>query len=483
MTDSYRISRGLTTMTDSYKLGHWGQYPRNTRAVYSYMESRPGAEFDFTCFYGLQALLKKNFLGQIVTRDCIEWGVKLAEQHFGNSRFFNREGWEYILNEHGGRLPLKIKAVPEGTCVPTNNVMMTVENTDPNCFWLTNYVESLLTHIWYPSTVATLSRQVKMLLWQDLVKSCDDPAAVIPFMLHDFGYRSATCDEAARIGGSGHLVNFVGTDTVVAMEDAIDYYGASLEGLAFSVPATEHSIMTAGGPKGEPEIVGRLLDEYPSGILSLVGDSFDIYNFVDNIIGKQYKEKIRSRKKNAFGVRKVVTRPDSSTETHPTPEGQMLWIANAHWRNFDRGTTNGKGYRVFEDCIGALWGDGIRLEGVRRISKMAIYNGFSAENFVYGMGGGLLQCVNRDNQRFAFKCSAQNQDGKWLDIYKDPLDKSKASKRGRMKLVREENGEFRTLTGQTCLDDNREDVLECVFQNGELLIHHNFSEIRERAAI
>tara|TARA_Y100000034_G_scaffold122497_1_gene168015 strand:- start:2649 stop:4061 length:1413 start_codon:yes stop_codon:yes gene_type:complete len=470
-------------MSDSYKLNHWNQYRPGTSRVYSYFESRPGAEFDFTCFYGLQLLLKEHFIGKVVTREDIEWGAQLARHHFGTDRLFNREGWEYILGEHGGRLPLRIRAVPEGTCVPTNHVLMTVENTDDKCFWLTNYVESLLTHVWYPATVATLSRQVKIDLWADLIKSCDNPEAVIPFMLHDFGYRGVTGDQAARRGGSGHIVNFLGTDTVPGMEEAFDFYSASLDGLAYSVPATEHSVMTAGGPDGEPEIVGRLLEEYPSGILSLVGDSFDIYNFVDNIIGKQFKEQVRARKANAFGVRKTVTRPDSSTDRHPEPEDQMLWIAETHWRNFDRGTTNNKGYRVFEDCIGALWGDGIDRGGINRISKAAIAGGFSAENFVYGMGGGLLQKINRDTQRFAFKCSAQNQSGEWVDIYKDPLDKTKASKRGRMKLVRDDDGGFHTLTGQDAIDDNRDDVLTDVFLNGELKVDHTFSEIRERAAV
>src|SRR4051812_25592879 len=255
--------------TDSYKLNHWNQYPKNTETVYSYLESRNGAQFPYTVFFGLQAILKQYLEGAVVTIGDVQAARELARAHFGNEALFNRDGWVHIVRDHGGKLPLRIKAVPEGTPVPTGNVLMTVENTCPECFWLTNAVESLLTHVWYPSTVATLSRTVKQTIDRYLDRTAETRDA-LPFMLHDFGYRGASSHESAAIGGLAHLVNFVGTDTLPAMLLGIDTYEAELETLAFSVPATEHSVMTAEGRDGEMEIVDRLLNEYPTGILSVV---------------------------------------------------------------------------------------------------------------------------------------------------------------------------------------------------------------------
>lgn len=296
----------IIAKTDSYKLIHWMMYPEKTEYVYSYFESRKGAEFPYTVFFGLQYLIKRYLLGSVVKQSDVEVMAKLAKAHFGTDKYFNRAGWEYIINKHGGKLPIRIKAVPEGMPVPVSNVLMTVENTDPNCAWLTNALESLLTHVWYPSTVATLSRVCKDMFKDYLNKTSDNPNGV-QFMLHDFGYRGVSSDESADIGGLAHLINFMGTDTIPAMLAAVEWYNAnpSLQGLAYSVPATEHSVMTALGPTGEEKMVGKLLDIFPTGIFSGVGDSYDIYNFVDNIVGRVYKDRILARD----GV--FVVRPDS----------------------------------------------------------------------------------------------------------------------------------------------------------------------------
>lgn len=253
------IQDNLILQTDSYKLGHWRQYPKDTESVYSYFESRNGATYPYTLFFGLRYILGK-MSGPVVTRQKIEEAAVLSEHHFGNPDLFNRAGWEHILNEHGGYLPLRIKAVAEGTKVPTGNVMMTVENTDPECFWLTNAVESMLTHLWYPSTVATRSSHTLEMIGEFLRETGGDQAG-LPFMLHDFGYRGVTSDEAAAIGGAAHLLCSNGTDTLPGMLFAVNEYGADLETVGFSVPATEHSVMTARGREGELDVVEQLLDE------------------------------------------------------------------------------------------------------------------------------------------------------------------------------------------------------------------------------
>lgn len=464
------MNKNICLTTDSYKLNHWNQYPAGTEKVYSYFECRKGAKFAETPFFGLQYIIKNHLEGVVVTREKIENAAKLCKAHFGDEKYFNREGWEYILNSHGGKLPVVIKAVEEGTVVPINNVLMTIENTDNKCFWLTNFLETILSQVWYPITVASLSREVKVNIKEYLDLTSD--GGLLNFGLHDFGFRGASSWESAGIGGAAHLINFLGTDTVVAMEVAVNYYNADLNGLAFSVAATEHSVMTALGKNGEEQVVENLLNEYPTGILSVVSDSYDIYNFVSNIVGTKFKDRILARD----GV--FVVRPDSITPTHPTPEEEMVWIMENLWANIG-GTINSKGYKVIDPSVRVLWGDGIDLEGIKKILYAVTKAGFATENIAcFGMGGGLLQKVNRDTQRCAFKCSAQYRDGQWYDIQKNPKDVSKASKKGKLKLIKVD-GEFETV-GE---NDPGEDYLKVVFYNGVLVNEVDFATVRKNAAL
>jgi nicotinamide phosphoribosyltransferase len=264
----------------------------------------------------------------------------------------------------------------------------------------------------------------------------------------------------------------MGTDTVVAMEVAVNYYNANLDNLAFSVAATEHSVMTALGKNGEEQVVENLLNEYPTGILSVVSDSYDIYNFVSNIVGTKFKDRILARD----GV--FVVRPDSITPTHPTPEEEMVWIMENLWANIG-GTINSKGYKVINPKVRVLWGDGIDIEGIKKILYSITKAGFATENMAcFGMGGGLLQKVNRDTQRCAFKCSAQYRDGRWYDIQKNPKDVSKASKKGKLKLIKVD-GEFETV-GE---NDPGEDYLKVVFINGVLVKEIDFDTVRKNATL
>ena len=464
------MNKNICLTTDSYKLNHWNQYPAGTEKVYSYFECRKGAKFAETPFFGLQYIIKNHLEGVVVTREKIENAAKLCKAHFGSEKYFNREGWEYILNSHGGKLPVVIKAVEEGTVVPINNVLMTIENTDNKCFWLTNFLETILSQVWYPITVASLSREVKVNIKEYLDLTSD--GGLLNFGLHDFGFRGASSWESAGIGGAAHLINFLGTDTVVAMEVAVNYYNADLNGLAFSVAATEHSVMTALGKNGEEKVVENLLNEYPTGILSVVSDSYDIYNFVSNIVGTKFKDRILARD----GV--FVVRPDSITPNHPTPEAEMVWIMHNLWDNFG-GTVNSKGYCVINPKVRVLWGDGIDIEGIKKILYSITKAGFATENMAcFGMGGGLLQKVNRDTQRCAFKCSAQYRDGQWYDIQKNPKDVSKASKKGKLKLIKVD-GEFETV-GE---NDSGEDYLKVVFYNGVLVNEVDFATVRKNAAL
>lgn len=464
-------TKNIILATDSYKLNHWNQYPNDTEGVYSYFESRPGAEWPYTVFFGLQYILKEFLVGSVVSWNDISEAAEIAHAHFGDNGYFNYQGWSRIIENHGGRLPLRIKAVAEGTKVPVDNVMMTVENTDPACFWLTNAVESLLTHVWYPSTVATLSHETQEVFKVFLDQTADSNEGSV-FMHHDFGYRGASSHETAGIGGCAHIVSSKGTDTLPALLFAKRYYDADYATLAFSVAATEHSIMTSMGERGEFFIVQNLLKEYPRGILSVVADSYDIYRFVETIASDQFREQIKHRDGT------FVVRPDSVTKEHPRPHELVVWIVQKLWDRFG-GTVNSKNFRVLDPHVRVLWGDGIDLKGCEDILMALAGHGFSAENMVFGMGGGLLQKVNRDTQRFAFKASAIKRAGEWHPIHKKTLNKS--SKAGRLMLVKKIGGEFTTVQEDGGMSP-RADLLETVFENGELVKEYTFDEVRANAS-
>lgn len=454
-----------TIITDSYKLVHWPMYPAKTEYVYSYFESRNGAHFNETVFFGLQYIIKE-YLSRRVTQKDIEEGEALVEAHLGDRSYYNRAMWQHIVDNHGGRLPLEIRAVAEGSVIPVSNVLMTVVNTDPKCAALTNHFETLLTHVWGPSTVATLSWNVRKVIKGYLDRTCDNKDSyLLDFRLHDFGFRGVNQFEAAGIAGAGHLVNSMGTDTIAAMQFARQYYNSGLNGLAYSVPATEHSIMTSMGEEGEKELFGNLLDRFPTGILSVVIDSYDYGRFISEY-AEYYKEKILARQG------KVVFRPDS---------GDPIQVSLDVLKRLEKvfgSTVNNKGYKVLPPQVGMLWGDGIEAGGIERILWNFEMNGWSAENIVFGMGGGLLQKINRDTQRFAFKSSAQCVDGQWKDVFKNPLDKSKASKRGRLALIKDETG-YKTITRGD--EEVLGDLLKTVFLNGVLIRDQSLSDIRERA--
>ncbi|HEY6162703.1 MAG TPA: nicotinamide phosphoribosyltransferase domain-containing protein, partial [Bacteroidia bacterium] len=204
------IHNNIMLLTDSYKLSHYKQYPQGTSQIYSYFESR-GGKFNEVVFFGLQYLLKSYLKGAVVTPEKVEEAEALYAKHFGSPSLFYKKGWEYILKKHGGKLPVRIKAVAEGTPVSVSNVMMTVENTDPKCFWLTNFLETLLVQVWYPCSVATQSREIKKVLLKYLEQTGD--TSLVDFKLHDFGFRGVSSVESASIGGAAHLMNFMGTDT------------------------------------------------------------------------------------------------------------------------------------------------------------------------------------------------------------------------------------------------------------------------------
>jgi nicotinamide phosphoribosyltransferase len=459
-----RTHDNIILMTDSYKLSHAQQYPEGTNTVYSYFESRHGAQYPFTLFFGLQYLIKRYLEGTVVTQEKLAQAENLVRMHMGNvPDTFNKEGWQYIIDKHNGKLPVRIRAVPEGTKVDTSNVLLTIENTDPKCYWLPNYLETLLSQIWYPSTVATLSRICRETIMHGL--EITGTPELIDFKLHDFGFRGVSSVESAGIGGLAHLVNFKGTDTLAALGCGIEYYDSGVCG--FSIPASEHSTITSWGEENEVDAFRNMLQKYPTGLVACVSDSFDINRACTELWGSQLKDEVLKRD----GI--LVVRPDSG-EIVP----MVLNVLQRLWDTFG-GTTNAKGYRVLDKHVRVIQGDGCTEDTIHQVITAMIADKWSVDNIAFGMGGGLLQRVNRDTQRFAFKCSAANVKGEWRDVYKRPAsDPSKNSKRGRLKLQPDFHG-FVTVPEST----PGIDILRTVFLNGELLENDTLDTIRKRANV
>lgn len=457
--------KNIILNADSYKYSQFNQYPEGTEYIYSYVESR-GGKYDETVFFGLQAFIKE-YLIDPVTMDMIDEAEAIITAH---GEPFNREGWEYIVREHNGILPIEIKAVPEGTVVPTRNILASIINTDPKCYWLTSFLETaLLRAIWYPTTVATNSREIKKVIL-DALERTGDPTT-IDFKLHDFGARGVSSLESAGIGGAAHLVNFQGTDTVEALLFARRYYNADMAG--FSVPAMEHSTVTSWGREREVDSYRNMVKKNgkPGGIVSAVSDSYDIFNAC-KLWGTELKQDILDSGAT------LVVRPDSG---HPAAVVlRCLQILDEYFGS----TINDKGFKVLNN-VRVLQGDGINIESVGEILDTIIAKGFSADNLVFGQGGALLQIVNRDDQKFAMKASAALVNGEWVDVFKDPItDKGKQSKKGLLKLIRNtQTNQYGTWNRHDQYFDIAKDVLVPVFNNGVLLNTITFDEVRKNAQI
>lgn len=460
-------------LADAYKYSHYKLYVPGTTKIYSYLESR-GGQFDNTVFYGLQYFLKEYLESQAFTKENVDEAEEILNGVFGRKGVFKRANFDHVLNKHGGKLPVKIKAVPEGTVVPVKNALLTIENTDPECFWVTNFLETLLMQVWYPSTVATLSREIKKTVKKYFDLTSDAPATVIDFVLNDFGFRGVSSVESAALGGSAHLINFMGSDTVYASAFAKKYYNAQ-KVYGMSVPATEHSIMTLLGAEGERKVFDHVLNAYPGGTLSCVSDSYNIFNAVENLWGTEFREKILQRNGT------LVIRPDSGD-----PVKTLLKVFELLFSKFGF-TVNSKGYKVLPPQVRVIQGDGVDYDSIGNIYEALTMQKIAAENLVLGMGGALLQKVNRDTQKYALKCSYAEVNGSAIDVRKSPIEMDetgtivksfKTSKAGKLKLIE-------TVEGMKTVRDDIAgiDLLQTVFENGEITRSDTFETIRERAKL
>ena len=455
----------IITDVDSYKVGMFLQYPPKTEYVSSYIESRGSddPDYDESVFFGIQYWIKE-YLMKPVTIEDLDEAKEVFELH---GEPFPYDGWKYIIDEYDGFLPLTIEAVQEGSILPLSNVLAQVVNTDPKCYWLTTWVEtSLLRTIWYATTVATNSRTIK----KELKKFYDKSGSVqgLDFKLHDFGSRGVSSKESAGIGGLAHLVNFMGTDTIESVMFGRKYYNIDMAG--FSIPASEHSTITTWGKDNENKAFENMLNQftdYP--IIACVSDSYNIYNAVDEMWGKEFKDRILN------GNQTLVIRPDSGN-----PLTVPIIVIEKLMDKFGY-SMNNKGYRTLPDNIRVIQGDGITKNSIKDILTNMDAHKLSLDNLAFGMGSGMLQQVNRDTLKFAMKASAICIDGKWSDVWKDPIEGGKQSKRGILGLYHNENTEWQTERKIEFSDPFN--GLKLVYINGISYLNDNFESIRNRARI
>lgn len=463
------MNENIILLADSYKYSHFCQYPDNVKGVYSYIEARGTDYPDMkkTLFFGLQAFILE-YLTKPISRSDIDEAEEIITAH---GLPFNRSGWEYILYEYDGILPLIIKALPEGSAVPHKTVMVTIENTDSNVPWLTSFIETaLLRAVWYPTTVATISRYTKEMLL-DYAKKCGTDPSEVDFKLHDFGSRGVSSEESAMLGGMAHLVNFKGTDTVSALIGARRYYKAKMPG--FSIPAAEHSTITSWGRNREKDAFSNMIDRFggPGKMFAAPIDSYSTRNAVD-CIGAELLTKIE----NSHST--FVLRPDSGdpTEVPIAVIERLFSLVGEKW--------NDKNFSVLPSGFRVIQGDGINYKSIKKILYNMENAGIALDNIAFGMGGALLQKVDRDTFRFAMKTSSvtvQETGGKsvYRDVFKAPdTDVDKMSKRGRFMVVPHEDS---LITKPESLDLYDEDQLRIVYKDGYILNKTTFDEIRSLA--
>lgn len=482
---------------DFYKADHRRQYPVGTEYVYANFTPRSSRlakmlpDFDDKIvFFGLQGFIKhflietwnEGFFNQPKAKV-----VAAYQRRMDNALGEGAVPVEHIEALHDlGYLPLKIKALPEGSRVNIKVPVLTIINTDPNFFWLTNYIETVLSaELWKSCTTASIAYEYKRLLTQYAEKT-GAPLDFVPVQGHDFSSRGMSGIYDAAQSGVGHLTSFIGTDSVASIDYAEEYYNATgIVGV--SVPATEHSVMCMGSEESEIETFRRLICElYPAGVVSIVSDTWDFWRVITEF-SVALKAEILKRQPNALGLAKVVFRPDSgdpvkiicgdpeAERDSPAYKGAVQCL----WEIFG-GTETAQGYKVLNERVGLIYGDSITLERAQNILKGLQAKGFASNNLVFGIGSYTYNYLTRDSFGFAVKATWGQVNGVGRELFKDPVTDSgvKKSAKGLLRVEQTENG-FELFDQQNFEQENM-GALQTVFENGQLLRECSLDQIRER---
>ena len=471
--------------TDFYKTDHRRQYPKGTQLVYSNLTARgsrlPG--IDRVVVFGIQYFLMDYLVRRFSEgffkkpkAEVIRWYQRRMDTSLGKGAITT----EHLEALHDlGYLPVRIKALPEGTLCPMRIPFMTIVNTLPEFFWVTNFLETIMCNvIWHPMTSATIAREYRKLL-DKFAKETSDIPEFVQWQGHDFAMRGHSSFESSLESGAAHLLSFTGTDTIPAIDWLEHFYGADADNelIGGSVPATEHSVMCLGGEESELETYRRLLTEvYPKGIISIVSDTWDYFQVLDTII-RELKGVIMGRDG------KLVIRPDSGDPvkivcgdpmaTDPLEKKGTIQLL---WEIFG-GKVNAKGFKQLDPHVGVIYGDGITLERCQGICEGLKKNGFASTNIVFGIGSYTYQHVTRDTFGFAMKATYGRINGVPIEIYKKPKTDNgvKNSAKGLLRV----NADL-SLTEQVSEDEEAKGLLETVFLDGKVTKVQTLQEIRKR---
>ena len=474
-------------LTDYYKVGHTFQYPENTTLVYSNLTPRKSRlkETDHMVFFGLQYFIKEYLLSYFNENFFNRPKESVMEEYkrrIRTSLGSDLPSYEHIEKLHDlGYLPLEIKALPEGSLVPMRVPCLTIVNTKPEFYWLTNFLESILSaEIWQPCTSATIAFQYRKLL-DRYAEETGVPSEFVQWQGHDFSFRGMSSLESAITSGMGHLLSFTGTDTIPAIDALEQYYSADAdkELIGGSVPATEHSVMCSGSKDGELETFKRLITEvYPSGIISIVSDTWDLWK-----VCTEYLTELKDIVMERNG--KVVIRPDSGdpvkvicgdkngkTTTEKKGVVELLW-------DIFGGTITEKGFKLLDPHIGAIYGDSINLDRAEAICEGLKQKGFASQ-VVFGIGSFTYQYNTRDTFGLAMKATYVEVNGEGRAIFKDPVtdDGTKKSAIGLLQ-VKYEDGEF-ILNDNVSKKEEKQGELKTVFKDGKILKEFTLNDIRKR---
>ncbi|MDR6572252.1 nicotinamide phosphoribosyltransferase [Curtobacterium sp. 320] len=478
---------------DGYKHSHRQVYPAGTTRILINWTNRSNAhmpESTHAVVFGLQAFIQRSLVeawAPFFAADEDEV-ADLFEQALQGYFGPNHIGTDHVRALHRlGYLPLEIRALPEGTLAPIGVATLTVENTVDEFFWLPNYIETALSaSIWHPSTVATKALEYRDLMEDWAARTGADPAS-IDFAAHDFSFRGQSSIESAAAGGAGHLLSFLGTDSMPSLDFIDRYYPGDNGWVAASVPATEHSVMCVRGAEGELATFEQILDVYPTGIVSAVSDGFDLFKVITETL-PQLKDRITGRDG------KLVIRPDSGDPVdivtgtvHGVDTAALTDPARSHEEKgvvelldeiFGH-TVNDQGFKVLDQHIGVIYGDSITLDRARRIYERLAAKGYASDNIVLGIGSYTYQYMTRDNLGSAVKATWALVDGEPVDIQKDPKTGSgKKSAKGRIALHRDATGEIRQ-TDQATAEDEATSLLQPVWVDGRFRVLQSFADVRE----
>jgi len=483
------------TAIDFYKADHRSQYPSGTTEVYSNFTPRSNrlakvitaGNDNKVVMFGLQYFIKQ-FLQEVWTEQFFnkdkEKVIRAYKRRMDYSLGADAVSVDHIEALYDlGYLPLKIKALPEGARVPIGVPVLTIVNTHPDFFWLTNYIESVIScYLWKPMTSATTAFEYKRLL-TTYANITGTDTEFVQFQAHDFSFRGLSSLQDSAVSGAAHLTSFWGTDTVPAIDLVEDYYGADVtEGpVGFSVPATEHSVMCMGEQEQEIKTFKRLINEiYPSGIVSIVSDTWDFWKVVTDYV-TILKDDVMAREG------KLVIRPDSGDpikiicgdKDAPVGSPQYKGAIECLWDVFG-GTTTATGYKMLDEHIGLIYGDSITLERADKIVQGLEEKGFASGNVVLGVGSFTYQYATRDNHGFAMKATSGVVNGERRDIFKDPITDAGTKKSAKGLLRVECEGGRYVLYDQQTTSQEEKGELECVFLNGKLIKEYTLADIRQR---